>query len=1391
MSSNRLLLTLARVVEDRMGVAYLLNEEREPSLPLRPRTRAPVTSTLFAFELSLTTSTYRRLTAFKNLSVRNRRGFEFHPSDKLFVRIRSKLNRSNGGASWDSAEATREVQRIIFGLDIPDDIPLDADIFPRIGSITETSRLFQGALQLGATFNNIGAFSWDVLLDVLENAGYTDFDFLSADLVLQFPLARVVAQNYRGGCTTPHSSSLLQSHFMEVNTGARLRDIMSVSTVNHPLGVWEYSSLCRQRRAQFGRQQANAKADHLQMFKGLYYIAYDELPPGPPMCGPLSLILALSLYRRRTDSSTEARDLCQMYCTRPLELLQDVTETLAQKSIPLEDTQSLRFLRTFLHSIDPTCHFMVFDYSRKPLYWQYSMQCMDPSLNVAPDKTYEEGELTLDFIEKLQKCTVALFYDHTTAHFFPIYDLTVFFSKPNPLAKPARKRHKTAHDFVSSAMENAPLEESALHSAVETRYALCYGCHVLVNRVNSRLAEHRCDRFSCKLCGKTFKNRSDLARHTHISPNNAWTCRQCGSVCKTKTCLERHRSRCVDKTRYVTCVFCNEHQKTLRDHRCESYKCYTCGKQQRDVFVLTHPDHPQGYLKTHSCSFPRLSAKSLGAGTACFAFDFESMLYTDETLKFPFYTEEQEALYAANGLLPTRYPVYIHIVNCASVCKVPGSLDDTVAEDTMQTRYTLREFWATLCEMTARYKVSYCFAHNMRGYDGRLLMDYLETLDVAPVSFIETGSKFMEIVYKHPTNPSGKIVFRDSLNHIQARLKDLPAMFGLDTALVAKGYFPYLFNTAENQFYSGPIPDRSWFNVDAMNEHEKSAFEEWYVSKQSSTYHMREEITYYCENDVLVLAKSLAAYEKVCLEYTPISPLGLVTIASYVFRLYMTSYMPEKTIYYLDESYESFARRALCGGNTNANCLYFNTHTTPNIKGLRYFDIVSLYPTVQFFDPLPTGQPKTVFYCEARSAAFLQNGIHGFFGFLELDVDIVEYVHHPILPYRHEGRMLMTNFNHRRITITSAECQYILRHPAYKILRVYRTDEYVPSTSLFKDYIRTWMRLKIISGKKPRDLDRFLQQTEEHMGIKIVESDFCYNPALRSLAKLILNSLWGKFGERGNKKQAQVLSTGAARTDFYKRAREGTLRDVVLSDFGNTHSVARFKQVFERQKKNVAIAAFVTAHARLRFQQKCDSFGLYKYYGDTDSVIVADVDDAAFAMDKLITPGYLLGDWEAELGDCLIEEYVALAPKTYAFRYRDGDGVLKEKVKAKGFSQNEQTKHTLSFDSFKTLLFSAIRPDLVDGEAKASVSVKTLAFKHVSQSGAMITHDFDKTLQFAYGKGYVDPATFLTYPFGSKRFFPPEVTRRWKVFNEVRGDNGGDVVTHTRYVQTSGVFART
>jgi len=273
-------------------------------------------------------------------------------------------------------------------------------------------------------------------------------------------------------------------------------------------------------------------------------------------------------------------------------------------------------------------------------------------------------------------------------------------------------------------------------------------------------------------------------------------------------------------------------------------------------------------------------------------------------------------------------------------------------------------------------------------------------------------------------------------------------------------------------------------------------------------------------------------------------------------------------------------RKAYFGGRVEIFNFYGND--------LRMYDVNSMYPAVMLRD-MPLGRPKRYL----SPSLDIEGVIHA-----EIEVDGIEY---PVLPYRKKEKLLFPVG--RFEGWWDAEELRKAREVGYKI----RTIEgwvFPERGPILREYVEKIYPIKV-----------------EHSKTK----DVWYH-----VAKLLLNSLYGKFGQRITYK---LYSVG------FDPAEEMMVEEIERVPL---HS-------------QMMIACRVTSLSRLLlyeyFEKVIDRDGRV-FYCDTDSV-VSDIE-----LDDCVSNR--LGDLKLE-GE--IEEGIFILPKLYYVKFKDG----KEKKAGKGF----------------------------------------------------------------------------------------------------------------------------
>ena len=350
-------------------------------------------------------------------------------------------------------------------------------------------------------------------------------------------------------------------------------------------------------------------------------------------------------------------------------------------------------------------------------------------------------------------------------------------------------------------------------------------------------------------------------------------------------------------------------------------------------------------------------------------------------------------------------------------------------------------------------------------------------------------------------------------------------------------------------------------------------------------------------------------------------------------------------------------RDAFYGGRTNATKLLYKFKE--NECG-RYVDFCSLYPTVQYYQKYPIGHSTKILNPEKYDKSW--------YGLIKCKVVPPRKLYHPVLPQRIKvdsyEKLVFTLCKTCSETRNQIKCKHTTNKRSfigtwttdeiskaidkgYKIIRIYEVWHFANSTdTLFKGYIRRFMKIKLESSsynfKNKEEENSFKSRIKDSPDIDVEKFEF--NAGLRSIAKLCLNSLWGKFGQRSNMSQTKYVTEVS---EFYEILLDDKL-DNKNFQFINKDMVQmtyNFKDQFVDNSKNtnIYIACFTTSHARLMLYNKLDYLNEKVLYFDTDSIIYADDNT------KNIETGDMLGDMTDELSGKGISSFISTGPKSYSF----------------------------------------------------------------------------------------------------------------------------------------------
>lgn len=403
-------------------------------------------------------------------------------------------------------------------------------------------------------------------------------------------------------------------------------------------------------------------------------------------------------------------------------------------------------------------------------------------------------------------------------------------------------------------------------------------------------------------------------------------------------------------------------------------------------------------------------------------------------------------------------------------------------------------------------------------------------------------------------------------------------------------------------------------------------------------------------------------------------------------------------------------RDAFMGGRTGVCKLY---HKTESNEKKFYYDVTSLYPFINKYGRYPIGKPKILLGKDLENRT-----VFDIDGLLKVDILPPRNLYHPVLGVKlHQKLMFILCFKCATDKLTDkcihsdAERMFhgtyvadelrLAVHKGYRVLKIYEAWHYSEMTQydkksgtggIFSGYIDLFVKLKTnYSGfsswcKSQSEKETYVKNFHEKEGVLLDINSITKNPGYRSLAKLLLNSLWGRLGMKTNKSKKifinnsnqllnMLVNPSYEANSFYELSDESLLLSYTL------------KQECEDNQSyvNVILAAYTSALARVHLYGYLDMLKERCLYHDTDSIIFSCKDGEEKPM---------LGDYLGELTDELIEfgensyidEAVFTSEKSYAFIVKTpgkDDSVV---CKVKGLNLSYKNSKSVNFDSMKNLV---------------------------------------------------------------------------------------------------------
>ncbi|KAL3068854.1 hypothetical protein niasHT_032979 [Heterodera trifolii] len=494
-------------------------------------------------------------------------------------------------------------------------------------------------------------------------------------------------------------------------------------------------------------------------------------------------------------------------------------------------------------------------------------------------------------------------------------------------------------------------------------------------------------------------------------------------------------------------------------------------------------------------------------------------------------------------------------------------------------------------------------------------------------------------------------------------------------------------------------------------------------------------------------------------------------------------------------------RDAFFGGRTGPDCLAMGI-MKPNgeklNRSIKIKDFNSLYPSRSMFTKYPIGHPTLLKMDKdvewTKPVHMVDNDGMPIEGIIKCFVVPPRHclLDIPVIPVRMNNRTLFMlcrrcsemypkglmdpDYNcphfddHERgfsTTITHIELEAALS-AGYRVTRVFsayvwrHTCDW--SDSLFHSYLFKFLKIKEeASGYPSKCLEDGISE-EEREQRQQQHIDNCYakskvrleagrikpNPGLRYIAKLCLNSLWGRFALRNRLTKTEIVDNDV---DLGKLLNDDKIElsslDQLTDRFWMVCYKTKDEHVVEHDTSNIVIALWTTSAARLHLlesmqQVYCTEDHVQRHdtqlaYTDTDSIFYAHCND----LSDPLPGGPQLGELTDEYPNDTIMEFICAGPKAYSLCLRDNvTGEHKYKMKCRGITLDSNACARISHEKMKKMVLNNW------GAADNNVVFDYETNFRITKNGEIFTVPIKKQFNPTVNKGVIRNHGLLVVPFG-------------------------------------------
>ena len=336
-------------------------------------------------------------------------------------------------------------------------------------------------------------------------------------------------------------------------------------------------------------------------------------------------------------------------------------------------------------------------------------------------------------------------------------------------------------------------------------------------------------------------------------------------------------------------------------------------------------------------------------------------------------------------------------------------------------------------------------------------------------------------------------------------------------------------------------------------------------------------------------------------------------------------------------------------------------------------------------DDYATGRKKIRDYTKQQLTNEILNG--NFIGLVKCNIECPKNTFIHVLPSDDTNKLMFDLLDKTRKVYATPELKYALEN-GYKITHLYNCYCYKKHKGLFKQYVECFYKMKIENTEhytEEQCININKSFSEKGLDIEIKSEDTCSNPGMRGMAKLFLNSLWGKFGTRELMSEYTYVRSVKELWEITSDTKKKLTNFHIIHDNLVEVSYERNCDITDcADYVSPITAVFTTSNARVRLAKFLRVLHPSQLlYADTDSCYFAynpknenHINPETADLPKGVELGDGLGCWETELSDGV--RFCGCGAKSYAVDTKDPKN---ETLKVKGLTIDFSNKDKITFEA--------------------------------------------------------------------------------------------------------------